>query len=911
MTMPIGVYFMFQPRLASRCLSSWRQAIRLGLVVSLVIASLSPAAWAGNGRKYFREGLKYEAVKQWDKAAELFAQALQEDPRNVEYQLHLQRALFNASVLCAARARQMEEQGDYEGAYHAYREAYRYDQTNEVALAKMKEMLKKQGIEATSQGEPSPYQRTAAEASEVEARKAAEAAVRQRYIGRWQGFINQPLETIIRTLCDKMRLNVVFESATLQQLANTRYTLDIKQDMTAGKALELVLDANGFQYFRVDTRTILIVKRGLGQFPNGGSLAQKYEDSLIKPFYIKNAKLEDIKQMLNLLGPAMAQQVVAVPQSNMLLVRSSSENLKIIERMINTVDRPQAEVVMDVHIYEVTHQEALQLGNQLATSPPNLRNDGGTVRLTPPSAANLGGIGQGPLLRPASPAGIFTDTLGFGLGLPPSTVTALQNRGLGRLISQVQVRAFEDREGRVNIGQSIPIQVGNPFPVTPNPPGQQPPGQIFFPGFNQVQYRDVGLNIVVKPHITDDIVQMDITIETSTAPPNAGPENLTPTILQRVVRGVARVRDGQTALAASVMREDDTDARTGLPIISFIPVIGRLFSTPSRNKQATHIVITITPHIVRGGAITEEELKTAFGPLDVSVGVGGLSYGRYLTIDEIVADADRQEMLEANQLRDLPATVQPADKSVGTPAAAPPAVGQSENGRFIITAPSGGMPASTPVMPAAAVPTPMTTTDSGSFGVTVQPLPPTESVSANVPSPGSVTGGVPATGPAPTNPYDPYSSTSARPTPGNNMPVRALLMVSPGLRPVVGQSLSVTVILNGEGVNISAASVFLHYNQAVLKLVGIRDGGLLAPGSFQTGDNGGQAFATALVSSGVTTGRPAMGPVAIFDFQVIAPGNADVRLDVLDLRGLNNELVPAIPSPAPPVIVGGVPNGKQ
>jgi general secretion pathway protein D len=86
---------------------------------------------------------------------------------------------------------------------------------------------------------------------------------------------------------------------------------------------------------------------------------------------------------------------------------------------------------------------------------------------------------------------------------------------------------------------------------------------------------------------------------------------------------------------------------------------------------------------------------------------------------------------------------------------------------------------------------------------------------------------------------------------------------------------------------------------------------LLAPGSFQTGDNGGQAFATALVSAGVNTGRPAMGPVAIFDFQVIAPGNADVRLDVLDLRGLTNELIPAIPSPAPPVIAGGTPNGKQ
>ncbi len=897
---------MWQPTLTSKFASRLRQAAALGLSATLAVILLAPAAYAGNGKKYFKEGMKYEVVKQWDKAAELFAQALQEEPGNVEYQLHLQRALFNASVLCATRARQMEEQGDYEGAYHAYREAYRYDQTNEVAFAKMKEMLKRQGIDATPQGEPSPYQRTAAEATEAEARKAAESAARQRYVGRWQGFINQPVETIVRALCDKMRLNVVFESMTLQQMGNARFTLDIKQDMTAGKALELVLDANGFQYFRVDTRTILIVKRGLGQFPNGGSLAQKYEDSLVKPFYIKNAKLDDVKQMLTLLGPAMAQQVVSVPQSNMLLVRSSGENLKIIERMISTVDRPQAEVVMDVNIYEVTHQEALQLGNQLATQPPTISNpNGGTsVTLTPPSASNLGGIGQGPLLRPVSPAGVFANTLGFGLGLPPSTITALQSRGLGRLISQVQVRAFEDKEGKVNIGQSIPIQIGNPFPVGPGG-GPQPPGQIFFPGFNQVQYRDVGLNIAVKPHITDDIVQMDIAIETSTVPPDAtggANSNLTPAISQRKVSGVARVRDGYTALAASVMRVDDTDTRTGLPVISFIPIIGRLFSAPSRNKQATHIVITITPHIVRGGAVSEEELKTAFGPLDVSVGVGGLAYGRFLSIDEIVADADREEMREANQLRETPVTSQPPDKPIGAPAAAPPVSGSSEGGRFALVAPTATGP--TPTAPAGAGPTVLSRTEGGSFGGTIQMQP--------LPEPGAASpsgGSAPASALSPQPPSLSDPGAPARPSAGSL--VRSLLMVSPSLRPSVGEVISVAVILSSEATNISAASIFLHYNQAVLKLVGIRDGGVLSPGSFQTGDNGGQAFATALVSSGMTGGRPANGPLALFEFQVIGPGSGDIRLDVLDLRGLTNELVPVIPSPAPPVIAGGAPNGKR
>ncbi|MFQ3639289.1 MAG: hypothetical protein SNJ62_04675, partial [Chloracidobacterium sp.] len=506
--------------------------------------------------------------------------------------------------------------------------------------------------------------------------------------------------------------------------------------------------------------------------------------------------------------------------------------------------------------------------------------------------------------RPVSPAGIFSNTLGFGLGLPPSTITALQSRGLGRLISQIQVRAFEDKEGKVNIGQSVPIQIGNPG----FGPGQPtPPGQIFFPGFNQVQYRDVGLNIAVKPHITDDIVQMDISIETSTVPPSAGAtQDLTPTISQRKVSGVARVRDGYTALAASVMRVDDTDSRTGLPVLSFIPVFGRLFSTPSRNKQATHIVITITPHIVRGGAVTEEELKTAFGPLDVSVGVGGLSYGRFLTIDEIVADADREEMREANQLRETPVTSQPLDKSVGTPAAAPPVSANGENGRFTITTP--GTVSSPPTAPVVATPsmTPnMMPSGGGSFGGTIQPAPVSDLPATGTPS----SGAAPAN---PTlNPSDPNAPAPQRPSSGTGAPVRSLLMVSPSLRPMVGQVVSVAVLLNSEGTNISAASIFLHYNQAVLKLVGIRDGGLLSPGNFQTGDNGGQAFATALISSSLTSGRPANGPVAIFDFQVLAPGNGDIRLDVLDLRGLTNELIPVIPSPAPPVIAGGAPNGKQ
>ena len=65
----------------------------------LLLCLLSPTAALayGDGKKFFKEGMKHEVSEEWDKAAELFAQAVGENPKNPEYRLHLQRALFNES----------------------------------------------------------------------------------------------------------------------------------------------------------------------------------------------------------------------------------------------------------------------------------------------------------------------------------------------------------------------------------------------------------------------------------------------------------------------------------------------------------------------------------------------------------------------------------------------------------------------------------------------------------------------------------------------------------------------------------------------------------------------------------------------------------------------------------------------
>src|SRR5215510_11382076 len=115
-----------------------RQVVALALMLMLIAPV---GALASDGKKHFKQGLKYEENQQWDKAAEQFALAVAEKPSNVEFQLHLQRALVSAGIMLVKRGDGLAEQKDYNAAYQAYRQAYAYDPTNELALIKARRML--------------------------------------------------------------------------------------------------------------------------------------------------------------------------------------------------------------------------------------------------------------------------------------------------------------------------------------------------------------------------------------------------------------------------------------------------------------------------------------------------------------------------------------------------------------------------------------------------------------------------------------------------------------------------------------------------------------------------------------------------------------------------------------------------
>jgi tetratricopeptide (TPR) repeat protein len=133
-----------------------RFSICLVLFVSLLAPTLALAR-GDDGKKHFKIGMTAEAAEQWDKAAEEFALAVADNPKNPEYRLHYVRALFNASQMYMKRGTTLANEKDYAGAYIAFRKAYGYDPVNELAKSEMERMLRLQ--QAVQNGD-NPEQRT-------------------------------------------------------------------------------------------------------------------------------------------------------------------------------------------------------------------------------------------------------------------------------------------------------------------------------------------------------------------------------------------------------------------------------------------------------------------------------------------------------------------------------------------------------------------------------------------------------------------------------------------------------------------------------------------------------------------------------------------------------------------------------
>ena len=865
--------------------------IFVSLLLTFCILLLPVTAFAKKGDKYFKDGMRYEANQQWEKAAQEFTLAVAADPSNLEYQLHFRRASFNASQSYMQQGRALAEQRDFVGAYNAFRQAYGYDSVNELAVSEMDRMLRLQGVKegrnvsdpnglrSTEQGTLSP---TAAQEGALPPPRAEQLRVIS-YSG--------DLKAFIRSLAEQLSLNVIFDRQSFVQPRNIDINL---RDVTTSQALDYIFLQESLFFQKLSRRTILVADQ---------TRRPQYQQLVLRTFFLANSDPDKVKTLVGqAIPPSVGRPqtiVVSDKDTNSLTIRDTAENVRLIGELIQSIDKDRAEVVMDVNIYEVSKTDLMQFGNQLGTDT---------------TLVNLGGIQKGfSVLQGGAGTVGLPVALGSALIIPSSALSALQTKNRGRLVASTQVHAFNGEESTARIGQRVPVQTAQAYPFgVQTSTGTTNNG---FPtgGFPVINYEPTGLTLKFTPQVfPNQDVQVKMSIESKDV---LGASTLTPTFTERTITGTARVQNNRTMMLASVSQDISSSGRKGLPVLSGLPIFGRLFSSPTRDDRRIDIVIAVTPRVLRAPAVTprDEEMRPS----------GTLQSPTTGSLEAMLREADREDQLaefrlqQKNTTAKLPAT--PSSPGVFPSTSNAPA-----------TATSGGLAqtsgASAPnTAPAVATITtnapatndavamnsgvPQTTTQPTTTGTqqTAKAKAPAEDLPAYVPAPKSLVSNTAATEVAAVNTNlngdaRAMLTSLAKPIPTTVSPITmaarsAELSLTPANQSMrVGETRRFALDLRSN-VSLALAIVALRFDPKVVKVQAISSG---------DGGSGGASFTQSTDAAGVClisisnlSGMKSTATLLFIDVEGIGLGDAGLLLDkesmhlaATDARGVAVEVIP-------------------
>ncbi|SDR14942.1 type II secretion system secretin GspD [Pseudovibrio sp. Tun.PSC04-5.I4] len=265
--------------------------------------------------------------------------------------------------------------------------------------------------------------------------------------------------------------------------------------------------------------------------------------------------------------------IVADSRNNALLVNSTYQEFKHIRDVVQALDLPLSQVVIEATIAEVSINDSLSYGVQWYLSKGIF--SGGT-----------GQVASG-VTRPSSPGGaIALNTVGVDVVLK-----ALQNITKVKVISSPYLTVLDGRKARLVIGDQVPFASRSQT--------SSDSGTVTVT--NEVEVKDTGIVLQVEPNIRpNNSVLLQIQQEVSNVISTKEGPSLTPTISTRTINSDIVVESGRTILLGGLIQERKEEGESGVPILRKIPVFGELFKDSTNNEsKRTELLVMITPRVVR------------------------------------------------------------------------------------------------------------------------------------------------------------------------------------------------------------------------------------------------------------------------------------------------------------------------
>jgi general secretion pathway protein D len=649
--------------------------LKMALATALLVAFASVGdAHTRKGDKFLAEGAVAESHKDWDVALDAYEKALAEDPADVAYQIAEKSARFQATEMHVGAGLKLRNAGEIDKALAEFQKAYAIDPSSSVSEQELKKTLAM--IERNRQrgAELTPKERTLTPAElahdqeqEKLARLMAPPVLKPLSAQPINlRMANQPAKVLYETVGKLAGLNIVFDPDYANDPnARRNSTVDLNNS-----TLEDALD-----YLATMTHTFWKPLSANAIFVTTDSLPKRrdFEDNAVQVFYLTNLttpqELQEISTVLRTV--ADIKKVFTYGTMNAIVARGTPDQILLAEKLVDDLDKPKSEVVVDVIVMEADRTKSRSLAAALssdgATAGINTaiqfspRNPVTLATASPTATPTTTTTTTNSQLVALSGLGHLS-TSDFAVTLPGAILQATMADSATKVLQSPQVRAASGQKASLRIGEKYPIASGGIQPIG---------GTVGSYGglYQNFTFVDIGVNVDITPTVHGDKeVTLKVVLEISSLLSTVNVGGISqPIIGQRKVEHEIRIREGEASLLGGLMEEDDTKSNNGVPGLSSIPLLGHLFTSNSMTKERTELLIALIPHIVRTPGITDVNLRAI---------AAGTEQNTHLSLAPRPAPAPTAEAPKLPPAEaPPPEAAPPAPSPTATPAAAAAAAG--------------------------------------------------------------------------------------------------------------------------------------------------------------------------------------------------------------------------------------------
>jgi type IV pilus assembly protein PilQ len=287
--------------------------------------------------------------------------------------------------------------------------------------------------------------------------------------------------------------------------------------------------------------------------------------------------------------------------SNALIIHASQSDIDQLLPIIQQLDQPAKQILIEAHIVEVESNTGKALGIQWGGL--------GNFKTSSDKQISVGGdispFGQplqdGTFLNPVDGNVVnlpMVGDAGMNLGIMAqkmgsfvlyTQLMALQEEGVLNILSKPSITTQDHQKAIIKSGKEVPYQTRE----------TSTSGRDTF----SIEWKEAVISLEVTPHIIDDqilrleiITQKDEIDFTTTV-------NGNPTMIKKEAHTSVLLLDGQTTVIAGLNKEKKTDSEQGIPGLKDMPGLGWLFKSMNKQKEKEELLIFITPHILGNPSI--------------------------------------------------------------------------------------------------------------------------------------------------------------------------------------------------------------------------------------------------------------------------------------------------------------------